>query len=153
LNQEESFPLEKARLRLMPYFILVMAAACAGYGWCVEKKVNIAGPLILQFVVGFISISVMNACSTLMIDLLPGQSSSVTACNNLIRCTLSAVIVSVIDLMMKAMGIGWTYVFLCGMVLPSIPLIYLSIHIGPRYRIKRQRRREAEMAQTREGSK
>jgi len=77
----------------------------------------------------------------------------VTACNNLIRCTLSAVIVSVIDLMMKAMGIGWTYVFLCGMVLPSIPLIYLSIHIGPRYRIKRQRRREAEMAQTREGSK
>lgn len=118
-------------------------------------------------VVGYIGTAVMNTCSTLMIDLLPGQSSSVTACvsrvyftypvdfssllyqNNLVRCTLSAVIVSVIDLMMKSMGIGWTYVFHCGMALLSLPLLYLSMHIGPRYRVKRQRQREEEMARAR----
>jgi len=81
----------------MPYLIIVMAAACAGYGWCLERRVNIAVPLILQFIsallfhlsygtklmpriVGYISITIMNAASTLMIDLAPGQSSSVTAC-------------------------------------------------------------------------
>ncbi|KAF8913095.1 major facilitator superfamily domain-containing protein [Gymnopilus junonius] len=138
LNREESFPLEKARLRLVPYFVVLMSAVCAGYGWCIEKTVNIAGPLILQFVgkhCGICQHLDHDTCSTLMIDLLPGQSSSVTACNNLIRCTL----------------IGWTYVLLCGMGLLSVPLIYLAIHIGPRYRIKRQRQRELEIALVNKG--
>ncbi|KAF8955576.1 MFS general substrate transporter [Flammula alnicola] len=146
LNQEESFPLEQARLRLTPYYILIMAASCAGYGWCVQKKVNIAGPLILHLIIGYMSISIMNVSSTLMIDLVPGQSSSVTACNNLIRCTLSAVLVSVIELILKAIGIGWTYVLLAGILLLSMPLVYLAIRIGPQYRIKRQRRRDEELA-------
>ena len=119
-----------------------------------------------RFPVGYIATAVMNTGSTLMIDLLPTQSSSVTACvrglpgmfvfcsllsqNNLIRCSLSALIVSVIDLMMRAMGIGWTYVVHCGMALLSIPLLYLSMYIGPRYRAKRQRRREEDMARARE---
>ncbi|KDR85436.1 hypothetical protein GALMADRAFT_132132 [Galerina marginata CBS 339.88] len=146
-NQEESFPLEKARLRLMPYFIVVLIATCAAYGWCIKKQINIAGPLILQFVIGYISIAIMNACSTLMIDLVPGQSSSVTACNNITRCTLSAVVVSVIELIIKAIGVGWTYVLLSGMGVMSLPLVYLSIRIGPGYRAKRHRLREEELAQ------
>jgi hypothetical protein len=96
---------DQARLRLVPLLITIMAVVSAAYGWCLEKKVNIAGPLVLQFVseywslnlndkvspsppflsscvgiVGYLSISVMNATSTLMIDLVPDQSSSVTAC-------------------------------------------------------------------------
>ncbi|KAF8973659.1 major facilitator superfamily domain-containing protein [Flammula alnicola] len=146
LNQEESFPLEQARLRLTPYYILIMAASCAGYGWCLQKKVNIAGPLILHFIIGYMSTSIMNVSSTLMIDLVPGQSSSVTACNNLIRCTLGAVLVSVIELILKGIGIGWTYVLLAGMLLLCTPLVYLAIRIGPQCRIKRQRRRDEELA-------
>jgi hypothetical protein len=142
LTREESFPLEKARLRLMPYLILILTIICAGYGWCLEKKVTIAVPLILHFIIGSMSISIMNGVSTLMIDLVPGQSSSVTACNNLVRCTLSAVLVSVIDLIIKAIGNGWTYIILAGIELLSIPLIFLAIRIGPKYRIRRQRQRE-----------
>ena len=40
----------KARLRLLPLLLVISACMCAGYGWCLEKKSNIAGPLILQFV-------------------------------------------------------------------------------------------------------
>ncbi|KAG6911624.1 hypothetical protein DXG01_011927 [Tephrocybe rancida] len=44
------FPIEKARLRLLPILIIILVACCAGYGWCVEKQVNLAGPLVLQFI-------------------------------------------------------------------------------------------------------
>ena len=47
---EENFPIEKARLRTMPLWICLIAASCAGYGWCLQQKVNIAGPLVLQAV-------------------------------------------------------------------------------------------------------
>ncbi|KJA20567.1 hypothetical protein HYPSUDRAFT_787344 [Hypholoma sublateritium FD-334 SS-4] len=108
INNEENFPLEKARLRLMPYYILCAAVICAGYGWCIERRVHIAIPLILQFMIGWLAIAVMNTTSTLNIDLVPGQSSSVTACNNLVRCSLASVLISTIQLIMNSIGVGWT---------------------------------------------
>lgn len=64
-------------------------------------------------------------------------------------------LVSVIELMLNGMGIGWTYVLLAGLLLLTLPAVYLSIRIGPKYRVKRQRRREEaekarEEAQTRD---
>ncbi|KAF8078858.1 MFS general substrate transporter [Lyophyllum atratum] len=133
-----NFPIEKARLRALPILIMLLVACCAGYGWCVAKQVNIAGPLILQILVGYVAIAVMNSTQTLMIDLFPGQGSSITACNNLIRCSLSAFLVSVIDLMLRALGVGWTYVLLGGVSLLGIPLLYLEMRIGPACRAKRR---------------
>jgi len=52
------------------------------------------------------------------------------------------VIVSIVEPLIKGIGIGWTYVFLGGLSLLSLPLVYLSIRIGPRQRGKRQRARE-----------
>ena len=66
--------------------------------------------------------------------------------NNLIRCTLSAVLVSVIELILKGIGIGWTYVLLAGVLVCSLPAVFLSIKIGPKYRMKRQRKREEALA-------
>jgi len=133
-----NFPIEKARLRILPTFVLLMAACSAGYGWCLKARVNIAGPLILQVAIGFVSIAVMNSTSTLMIDLMPRQSSTITACNNLIRCTFSAVIVSVIQIIIDHIGTGWTYVLLSGLSAAAIPLLYLAMKIGPSSREKRR---------------
>ena len=114
------------------------------------------------FQVGWLTIAVMNATSTVNIDLVPGQSSSVTACvsfacssagltkfnmmpqNNLVRCSLTAILVSVIQLIINAIGVGWTYVLLCGVSLLSLPLVYIAMLIGPRYRVRRQRLRQLE---------
>lgn len=48
--KDENFPIEYARFRTMPVYFIVYVACCMGYGWCLEAKVNIAGPLILQIV-------------------------------------------------------------------------------------------------------
>lgn len=38
----------KARLRLMPFCLVIFVGSCVGYGWCLENRANIAGPLVLQ---------------------------------------------------------------------------------------------------------
>lgn len=99
VTKEEHFPIEYARLRLMPAFFAVYVAACIGYGWCLQAKVNIAGPLILQIIseclpmnrkqgcrtltlsaVGWSCMAIMNSAQTLLVDLAPNHGSSITAC-------------------------------------------------------------------------
>jgi len=139
LAEDENFPIEKARLRLMPIFVAIYTICCVGYGWCIEKKVSIAGPLCLLVGIGFVSISVMNAIQTQLIDLVPTQSSSVSACNNLVRGSLGAGLVAIIDIIIRALGPGWTYVLLGGSCAFFCPLLYVIIKIGPGCRAKRRR--------------
>ncbi len=48
VTKDENFPIEYARLRTMPIYYVLFVVACIAYGWCLDRKVNIAGPLILQ---------------------------------------------------------------------------------------------------------
>jgi hypothetical protein len=105
-----------------------------------------------------------------MIDLVPtgSQSSSVTACVRelhelkkvliafktiFLRCILAAVlvvpVVSVLDLIINGIGIGWTYVLLRvgGSSILLLPLLYGATVIGLRCHIKRQHARDQESAQ------
>ncbi|KAI0776582.1 MFS general substrate transporter [Trametes elegans] len=137
-NMDEWFPIEYARLRLMPALVAVYVAACVGYGWALQARVHIACPLVLQFVVGCMCMSIMNCAQTLLVDLAPAHSSAITACNNLVRCSLGAVCVSVIDLILKALGTGWTYVVLAGVCVVCSPACWLVIRYGPAWRAKRR---------------
>ncbi|KAF7325602.1 MFS domain-containing protein [Mycena kentingensis (nom. inval.)] len=142
----DSFPIEEARMRLMPWMTLLYIVTCAGYGWCLQQRVHMAGPLVLMFIIGLLSIGIMNATQTLLLDLAPGQGSSVTACNNLVRCALAAVMTAVIELIVDAIGIGWTYVLLAGLCVVSAPLIWVVMFIGPRWRERRRMRAGGEEA-------
>jgi len=132
------FPIEYARLRTMPIHLLVFCASVFAWGWCLEKNVSIVAPLVFQVLLGYTSISILNTTMTLMIDILPSHGSSITACTNLIRCSLAAVLVSVIDRITTVMGYGWAYILLGGICLALLPLMLLEIKIGPKYRRKRQ---------------
>ncbi|KAI6136302.1 major facilitator superfamily domain-containing protein [Pisolithus sp. B1] len=70
---EENFPIEKARLKTIPIQLLICVTCCAGYGWCLHQKVNIAVPLVLQFAFCFAVTAIMNTTQTLLVDLLPAQ--------------------------------------------------------------------------------
>ncbi|EED79113.1 predicted protein [Postia placenta Mad-698-R] len=76
----EKFPIEHARLRLTPIYLIVLVATCVGQGWAIDKGANLAAPLILQFFFGWATIAMMNIAQTLTVDLVPGQSASVSAC-------------------------------------------------------------------------
>ncbi|KAJ7229992.1 MFS general substrate transporter [Mycena pura] len=142
-----AFPIEKARLRLLPAFLAVYVATCIGYGWCIDRSTNIAGPLILLFGVGFVVIAIMNSIQTLMLDLLPEQGSSITACNNLVRCALGAGLVSGIQPLLEALGTGYAYLLLGCISALMVPAVYLVVRVGPRCRAQRalSTEKEAEM--------
>lgn len=142
ITHEENFPIEKARLKTTPIQLLVCVACCASYGWCLHQKVNIAVPLVLQFVCCFSVMTIMNTTQTLLVDLLPAQGSSVTACNNLVRCAFGAACVSVVDLILKGVGVGWTYTILALISLSTSPMIWLILWLGPRSRAKRRARND-----------
>lgn len=49
INFIDGFPIEMARLRTMPVYSFFFISVLLGYGWCIQAKVSIAGPLIMQF--------------------------------------------------------------------------------------------------------
>jgi MFS family permease len=49
-DTELDFRIEMARMRWMPVFMLLYIGTLLGYGWCLQKKVNLSVPLILQFI-------------------------------------------------------------------------------------------------------
>lgn len=56
-----SFPIERTRLQLTPYFILLYSASVIGYGWSLQSKTSIAVPLILQIISTFYNMSYHSA--------------------------------------------------------------------------------------------
>lgn len=139
----DDFPIEATRLKRLPLWIIIFCAACTGYGWCFQARTTIAVPLVLQFVIGFSEIAMLTTIQTLLIDLVPSQGSSVTACNNLIRCSMGALLVSVIDLLLRKIDAGWTFVLLGGVCFISIPLVWLAVRIGPPCRAGRRVRQSS----------
>ncbi|KZT02466.1 MFS general substrate transporter [Laetiporus sulphureus 93-53] len=148
VTKDENFPIEKARLRLMPFYFGLFVVATIVYGWTLDAGTNIAGPLISSIFVGYAVVANMNVTQTLIVDLVPGQSAAVTACNNMVRCSLGAVMVSVINPILNAMGPGWTYVLLPGICVVLSPIMIFTYHIGPRWRARRRARRQAREAAT-----
>jgi hypothetical protein len=51
---------------------------------------------------------------------------------------MGATLVAVIDLILKRLGPGWTYVLLGGLCFLVTPLPFIVRKIGPRYREKRR---------------
>ncbi|KZT75004.1 MFS general substrate transporter [Daedalea quercina L-15889] len=146
VTKEEHFPIEKARLRLMPFYLGLFVAMSIVYGWLLDAKVNIAGPLIVQIFLGYAVVATMNVTQTIIVDLVPGQSASITACNNLVRCGLGAALVSVIDLILNRLGPGWTYVLLPGICVVLSPIMLFTYYMGPIWRARRRAKRQAHEA-------
>lgn len=48
-EEELSFPLEKTRLKVAVLSSLIVGSLCIGFGWCVDRKVSLAVPLVFQF--------------------------------------------------------------------------------------------------------
>lgn len=126
------FPIEQARMQISLPFFLVGAAAVAGYGWMMDHKISLAGPIVLLFILGYCLIAGFQCLNVLMVDIYPGQPATATAANNVTRCLLGAAASAAIIPMGDAMGNGWAYTVLA--------LLFAISSIGPmasmRYGVK-----------------
>ena len=53
IEKDPSFPIEKARLQILPLVVFVYTACVIGYGWALQPRVRIVVPLLLQFISKF----------------------------------------------------------------------------------------------------
>ncbi|CED83984.1 Synaptic vesicle transporter SVOP and related transporters (major facilitator superfamily) [Phaffia rhodozyma] len=136
------FPIERARLKRLPFLVALTHISAIGFGWALYAQTSLAVPVVLHFFIGFSNTAMMLMTQTLVVDLFPGKGSSVTASFNLLRCSLGAVGTSTIDIIITRLNVGWTFVLLSGICLAASPLPWLIVKIGP----KRRRRRAAEAA-------
>jgi len=107
-----NFPIEKVRIQVVFFVYPGLALPVLCFGWVLQKRANLAAPLILEFICGFCLVACSNTMSSLLVDLYPDNPATVTAANNLVRCWLGGVAAAVLSYMLDCMGWGWCFVFL-----------------------------------------
>ncbi|GAB7336978.1 hypothetical protein MBLNU457_g2399t1 [Dothideomycetes sp. NU457] len=135
------FPIEKARLEIaLPLFYLG-AAAVLGYGWMMDHKISLAGPIIMLFILGYALTASFQTLNVLIIDIYPGRAATATAANNIMRCELGAAATAAIGPMSEAMGNGWAYTLLALLFVATSPCLWLVQARGMKWR-KQKRDKE-----------
>ena len=128
------FPIEKARLQIgLPMFYLG-AATIFAYGWVMNYRVSVAGPVILLFVIGFALTSAIQALNVLMVDIYPGKAATATAANNLVGCELGAAASAAIVPMTNALERGWSYTLLALIFVGYSPILLVIMKYGMQWR-------------------
>lgn len=137
------FPIEKARLRHLPWIAGLFVISTGGYGFTLAnpKLISLSGwialPLFMQFMIAATSNAVFALNQTLVSDLCPGKGASATAMNNLVRCGLGAVGVAFIDQMIAGLGVSVAFLVLALVVVLFSPLAAANLMFGMQWRAER----------------
>ncbi|KAM5438312.1 hypothetical protein MferCBS31731_005173 [Microsporum ferrugineum] len=141
------FPIERARLRYMPYFSASFILCVALYGPSFELNdlrryfaANLVASLGLQFMIAFTATAIFNINSTMLVDCFPNGSASATATNNLVRCLVGAAGVSVIQPLIAAVRVRNSFLILTGVVVLFSPLVWVQWQYCGKWRQERERR-------------
>ncbi|OZJ03507.1 hypothetical protein BZG36_05050 [Bifiguratus adelaidae] len=130
---DPSFPIEAARMRSTWICMIILYICVILYGWMLEMRVHLAVPLVLQAIMGYCTTAIFNAISTLLVDLFPGSSASVSATNNLARCTLGAVATVVVQPAIDGIGVGWAFTVFGIIIVVATVLPFLEYKLGLRF--------------------
>ncbi|KAG8420288.1 hypothetical protein J3459_011193 [Metarhizium acridum] len=125
--KEQAFPLEKARLRLVPIFSAVQCASILLFGWTIQypDKVHIAVPIVSTFLTGWTAVSTQSLIMTYLVDVFPDRSAAASASLNLARCLFAAAGTSFIMPMINGVGVGVAFTICVAVQLVALigPLI------------------------------
>jgi hypothetical protein len=139
-----NFPLEQARLRLVPVFSLAQCMSILLFGWTVEfsAHVNITVPIISTFITGWTAVSTQSVVMTYLVDVFPNQSAAASASLNLARCLCAAAGTSAIIPMTNAIGIGLAFTFCAAVQLVAVIGAVVQWKFGGKWRIEAAKRRD-----------
>jgi MFS family permease len=138
----EDFPLERARLRTLWLWSGLQIASLLVFGWTVNYRVHISVPIISTFVQGWTATSIMSVVNTFLVDVYPKKSASATAAMNLVRCLMGAGGTAAVLPIVNAIGVGWTFTILVGILLASVGFIVLQMMKGLKWRKRAAAREE-----------
>ncbi|KAF5665959.1 major facilitator family transporter [Fusarium denticulatum] len=110
-GQENDFPLETARLRLVPLFSLFQCASILLFGWTIQypQQVHIAVPIVSTFITGWSAVSMQSVIMTYLVDVFHDRSAAASASLNLARCLFAAGGTSFVMPMINSIGVGLAF--------------------------------------------
>ncbi|GKZ26485.1 hypothetical protein AbraIFM66951_005821 [Aspergillus brasiliensis] len=106
---EADFPIEKARLRLVPIFAGAQCLPLILFGWTIQYQVHIAVPIISTFITGWTVVSMQSIIMTYLVDIFHERSAAASASINLARCLFAAGGTSFVMPMINGVGAGVTF--------------------------------------------
>lgn len=143
------FPLERARLQLMPWFSALFILSLALYGPAYEFNdlkrefaPNLVASLGTQFIIAFTATGIFNINSTMLIDSFPDSAAAATATNNLCRCLLGALGVSLVQRLIDAVKIRNAFLTLAGVAVLFSPLVWVQLRYSTRWRLQAAKAKE-----------
>ncbi|KAI0526238.1 major facilitator superfamily domain-containing protein [Xylaria bambusicola] len=141
-----TFPLEKARLRLVPIFAALQCASVLIFGWTIQysKRVHIAVPIITTFFTGWALVSTQSVIMTYMVDIFPDQKAAASASMNLARCLLAAGGTSIVMPLINAVGSGWTFTITVAALLVALVGIGVQWQYGKKWRMEAEAKKKLE---------
>ncbi|KAI9733473.1 MAG: hypothetical protein M1818_007221 [Claussenomyces sp. TS43310] len=138
----DDFPLEAARLQVVLPLSLAACLFTIAYGWVLQERTHLAGPLILTFFITFCTSATFQGTSTLVVDLNRDAPGAATAAMNLARCWLGAGGTAMVIPMLNKMGNGWVCVFVAGVWALMSPVTLYVIRRGPAWRKEKREKTE-----------
>jgi MFS family permease len=142
-----NFPIERVRMEVLLPLLYFSCVLTLIYGWVLDARVTVAGPLVVLFFLGFGITGSFKVVQIIIIDLAPGKAATATAAFNLVRCLLGAAMTAVVNPMINAMGNGWTFTFVSLVWVVFSPMLLILMKKGPQWRKEKKEkdaRRKAE---------
>lgn len=110
-----TFDIEKARLIVTLPAVYLGCLGIIAYGWVMEYRTNLAGPLILLFVLGNTVTGAFSSLNVVVVDIHRDSPATAVAANNLLRCLMGAGAAALAIPLINRIGIGWTGTFVAGL--------------------------------------
>jgi MFS family permease len=133
-KESDAFPIERARLQIGIPAAYASAITVITYGWVMQHKTSLAGPLIMLFLVGNATTGAFNVFSTLIVDINLHQPGTASAANNLARCGMGAAFTAFAQPLVGAIGIGWACTAVAFLWVLLSPCLWAVMIWGPKWR-------------------
>ncbi|KAI1746947.1 MFS general substrate transporter [Xylaria castorea] len=143
-TSDATFPIEKARLRLVPIFAGLQCASVLVFGWTVQysQRVHIAVPIITTFITGWALVSTQSVIQTYLIDVFPDQKAAASASMNLARCLFAAGGTSLVNPLINAVDVGLTFTIAVAVLLVALVGIGIQWRFGQKWRMEAEAKKE-----------
>lgn len=126
-----NFNIEVARLTITIPLVYSGALCLIAYGWVMQFKTSLAGPVIMLFFSGHLTSGAFSSMNTLLVDIQRESPATAVAAANLWRCLMGAGAVAAAGPLIDRIGLGWTATFIALLWIlfsPMVLAIYKSGH-------------------------
>lgn len=146
------FPLEKARLRLLPVLSLLQCGSILVFGWTMAhpERVSLGVPVAFTFVTGFAAVAAQSAVSTYLVDVFAsttsggGNAAAASASLNLARCLAAAGGTSFVMPLVRAVGAGWAFTVCVAAQVAALAGWAVQLRFAGRWRAEAEERQRKE---------